>query len=394
MKKTLRFLMMAMFVTIFGIANAQLTTIYDFDDSTLQGWTTIDGGTPTGYGWSIGSSVLGTGYGHNGTADLVISQSYDNNYGVIYPDNYLISPSKDYYSEISFFACAQDNGYAAEHFGVAVSTTDASASSFTIVQEWTLTAKGSGVMAPGRNGQTRAQGNWYEYTVDLSSYAGQEIWVAVRHFNCSDMYFIDVDDITLTVDDNPMPPVITIDEINVEGFVAPLFGGVASLELSVPEAVPYTIIDAYWWHNGILSPGAIFEASDEPYYMGVVFEAEPGYAFSPDAIVLFNGDATINDVGENVLYDDGTFEAFTIDFIVVDNTMVNEFEENTTSVYPNPANDLLFINGMEGKTVRVFDVMGRQVMQERYEGNLNVSSLAPGIYAVKADCCSVRFVKE
>ena len=60
-----------------------------------------------------------------------------------------------------------------------------------------MTSKGSGVMAPGRDGQTRAQGNWYEYTVDLSAYAGQDIYVAIRHFNCSDMFYLDVDDITL-----------------------------------------------------------------------------------------------------------------------------------------------------------------------------------------------------
>ena len=174
------------------------TTTYDFEDSSLQGWTTIDGGTPSGYGWILASNKLGTGYGHNASTDCVLSQSYDNNYGVVYPDNYLISPAKAAYSQISFWACGQDASYAGEHFGVAVSTTTATASAFTTIQEWTMTAKGSGVMAPGRDGQVRAQGNWYEYTVDLSSYAGQDIYVAIRHFNCSDMFYLDVDDITLT----------------------------------------------------------------------------------------------------------------------------------------------------------------------------------------------------
>ena len=46
-----------------------------------------------------------------------------------------------------------------------------------------------------------AQGNWYEYSVDLSAYAGQAIYVAIRHFNCTDMFYIDVDDVTFTADD-------------------------------------------------------------------------------------------------------------------------------------------------------------------------------------------------
>ena len=174
----------------------------NFDDSQIPtGWTMIDGGTPSGYGWQLASTKLGTGYGHNGSADCILSQSYDNNYGVVYPDNYFISPSVAITtgSTFSFWACGQDASYAAEHFGVAVSTTGTNASDFTMVNEWTMTAKGSGVMAPGRDGQTRAQGNWYQYSVDLSSYAGQNVYIAIRHFNCSDMFYLDVDDLALTI---------------------------------------------------------------------------------------------------------------------------------------------------------------------------------------------------
>ena len=62
----------------------------------------------------------------------------------------------------------------------------------------TMTAKGSGVASVGRDNQTRDQGAWYEYTADLSAYAGQDIWVAIRHFNCTDMFRLNVDDITLS----------------------------------------------------------------------------------------------------------------------------------------------------------------------------------------------------
>ena len=60
-----------------------------------------------------------------------------------------------------------------------------------------MTAKGEGAMSVGRDGQTRAQGSWHQYTVDLSAYAGQDIWVAIRHFQCSDMFMLNVDDIEL-----------------------------------------------------------------------------------------------------------------------------------------------------------------------------------------------------
>ena len=172
--------------------------VYDFENSSLSGLILIDGGSPTGYGWQLGSTKLGsTGNGHNASLDLILSQSYDNNYGVVYPDNYVIFPQSTIGSgaTFSFWACAQDGGYAAEHFGVAISTTGTNASDFTMLNEWTMTAKGDRYDGP--RGE-RAQGNWYNYSVDLSAYAGQQAYLAIRHFNCSDMFYLDVDDVELT----------------------------------------------------------------------------------------------------------------------------------------------------------------------------------------------------
>ena len=171
---------------------------YDFENSTMQGWTSVDA-DGDGYGWMVGSEKLGsTGNGHNGSLDLVLSQSYDNAFGVLYPDNYLVSPQVALGGIVRFYACAQDANYAAEHFGVAVSTTNTQPSSFTMVQEWTMSAKsvGEGKPVEKNTRSGRAQGEWYEYTVDLSAYSGMG-YVAIRHFNCSDMFYLDVDDITI-----------------------------------------------------------------------------------------------------------------------------------------------------------------------------------------------------
>ena len=85
-------------------------------------------------------------------------------------DNYLVSPVKikaTENSKISFYACANNYSLYREHFGLAVSTAgNTSASDFTTVQDWVITDRT----------------NWKQYTVDLSAYAGQEIYVAIRHF--------------------------------------------------------------------------------------------------------------------------------------------------------------------------------------------------------------------
>jgi hypothetical protein len=186
---------------------------YDFDNNSLQGWTTIDA-DGDGYDWVLGSECGGiylaeggslAGTGHNASADLATSGSYSNAaYAALTPDNYLVSPQITLGGSITFWACAQDPSYAAEHFGVAVSTTgNTNAADFNTIQEWTMTAKGRGIpnVADCANnnrmrGGNRDQGTWYQYTVDLSEYSGQG-YVAIRHFNCTDMFMLNVDDISI-----------------------------------------------------------------------------------------------------------------------------------------------------------------------------------------------------
>lgn len=177
------------------------TLSYSFENN-LEGWTTIDanGDDHVWYHDSECESNHGvegveshTGYGH------LCSESFCNGEGTaLFPDDYLVAPEKIVVtatSKISFWASAQDAVYAGEHFGVAVSTDgNTSVNDFTTIAEWTLIAKSSN--AKSQRGTT-AQGTWYQYEVDLSSYEGQEIWVALRHFDVTDMFILLIDDVEL-----------------------------------------------------------------------------------------------------------------------------------------------------------------------------------------------------
>lgn len=172
------------------------TYSYSFE-SNWENWTTIDA-DGDGYAWKRFYGSDGN-IGHNNSIYTMGSQSYDNdNQLVLYPDNYLVSPQKYTITagaRISFYVCAQDANYAAEHYGVAISTvTSPNASSFTTIWEETLSAKtGKSEIIRGN----REQGTWYLKTIDLNSYSGQTIWIAIRHFNCSDQFVLDIDDITI-----------------------------------------------------------------------------------------------------------------------------------------------------------------------------------------------------
>ena len=152
-----------------------------FDEGFPEGWAMF------GYhDWMLGSEA-GLGYfkGHNYSKDMMISKSYQNGGGIT-PNNYLVTPRVKFtdISTFSFWACAQDANYPSEHFGVAVSLGSQTYEyDFQMVAEWTMEAKG--------------QGNWYKYTVDLSQFAGEEGYIAIRHFDCYENFYLDIDDVEL-----------------------------------------------------------------------------------------------------------------------------------------------------------------------------------------------------
>ena len=262
-------------------------TAYNFDDG-LQGWTSLDANND-GLGWVLGSEIGGVylvsgaslaGSGHNSSNDMVCSGSYSNATSqAITPDNYLVSPTQISVSngaQINFWACAQDASYAAEHFGVAVSTTTATASAFTTIQEWTMTAKG----VQGRTAEsefdvrgTREQGAWYQYSVDLSSYAGQDIWVAIRHFNCNDQFILNVDDITLAdgsakrIEDNRQLMGYNLYRRN-------LYGAGDTVQIATPAIDVMSYIDNEWPNL----PFGVYSWGIQAKYEGNHHYAEKGRA--------------------------------------------------------------------------------------------------------------------
>ena len=64
------------------------------------------------------------------------------------------------------------------------------------------------------------------------------------------------------------------------------------------------------------------------------------------------------------------------------------------ALWPNPAGNTLHLEGVEGEMVRVYDNTGRMVIEQLYEGQLDLSGLVTGTYAVTAAGSTMKFVKE
>ena len=373
----------------------------------MMGWTSLDADgdsynwvsstSPTYYfGW--GTDL--TGMGHNASQCFVMSGSFSNSaYSALTPDNYLVSPTKGKYHQISFYAAAQDNFYSADHFGVAVSTTNASPTSFTTIQEWTMTNK--------------AQGRWYEYTVDLSAYSGQEIWVAIRHFNCTNQFVLKVDDIVLSSglcaiysQDQPCTVTATANQNYV--FVNWTQGDeVVSNDNSL---------------NFLVTENAHYVANFELPTYTVEIEVDPAGAgvVTGDTLYSYGQRATVGvEPNENYHFTRWTENGETVSlstrfsFVVKENHRLvahlaydNALSEQTDAiieVFPNPANNKLTVRCEEPiLQYSIYDITGTLVTQvgnlSQNDVELNIESLSAGVYvirlAVSNTVLTSRFVKE
>lgn len=149
-------------------------------------WTTIDA-DGDGHNWSIYDDFMGCG----GIGGCVSSRSYIFEPGPLIPDNWLITPAisvpnNDQFG-LSFWVCSQDQSYAAEHYGVYITTSNdyMNANNYTLLFEETIDATGG----------SRQQGTWKRKICPLTQFAGQNIHIAFRHFNCTDQFSINIDDV-------------------------------------------------------------------------------------------------------------------------------------------------------------------------------------------------------
>ncbi len=156
-------------------------TYWDFEGDEL-GWTVVDsdGDTKNWFLWDpiANGYAAGDGVQLFGTK-CASSASYQS--VALTPDNWMISPKVTLTGNLSFWAAGQDPDYAAENFAVYVSVGDPSdLSSFVKL--------GDDIVAESPIKQ---------YTFSLADYEGQEGYVAFRHYNITDMFRLNIDNVLI-----------------------------------------------------------------------------------------------------------------------------------------------------------------------------------------------------
>lgn len=178
MKKTLLFVLAAIFACY--TMNAQTSVFSEDFEGGLAAWTTIDN-DGDGNQWEITDQISV----HSGS-NCVVSASYINNSGPLTPDNWLVTANPITIGSgcaLTWYDAAQDADWPAEKYSVYIATGN-TVSDFTANQPvFTITLSDSA---------------WTLRAVDLSAYAGQTVYVAFRHYDCTDMFMMKIDDIEIS----------------------------------------------------------------------------------------------------------------------------------------------------------------------------------------------------
>ena len=140
----------------------------DFNRGLPSDWTTINADTDS-YGWQVWS------HGFDGSPS-VASASYINSVGALTPDNWLISPQLDLGGFFEVWLKGQDDNEFEEYYTIYLSTTGNAISDFTTT------------LASGYTTNI-----FQRVTANLNDYAGQQGYIAIRHHDCTDQYWLVVD---------------------------------------------------------------------------------------------------------------------------------------------------------------------------------------------------------
>lgn len=166
-----------------NVTVASYAVFFDFEDANAyNGWTTIDA-DGDGQNWTLGY-LRGNGAGHNGSNGMLASASYYNQRPLT-PDNWIfttaITVPNSGNPTLEWWEKGQDPNYAAEKYRVYVAT-EPTINAATEVAGFTAT------------------GDWKQRVVSLAAYKGQTVYIALRHYGVTDMFWLDIDDMGIAAE--------------------------------------------------------------------------------------------------------------------------------------------------------------------------------------------------
>lgn len=366
-----------------GASTGNLSIVNFTNETSAMAFIVLDDSQMTG------NNIVSAHSGHKYFGDVYASGGY---WSSVVNDDWLISPELDYSSPFtfSFYARSYYSSYANEQFEVAYSTTNTSASSFTNV---------------GSTTTTNTTWTLYSFTIPANAK-----YVAI-HCVSNDQYMFCVDDITITGEHG------SGNHYNLyrdgELIAENLIGGTYTDNNMAEGTYCYSLRIACG--EGFESPATTEcvtignpepETCDAP--TGLTVTVSPTQlGLNWDAVnnaiaykVYRNGNAIATTPNNNyidVTVQQGVTYAYAVQTVcaggesalsstVNGQTGVENYGEASVNIYPNPAHQLLNVEGEGIAEIAIYNAMGQLMINYQPTENniqLNVGDLARGIYMVK-----------
>lgn len=268
------------------------TPAWDFEtDPAEAGWEFLDNdGDGHNWYWETDPDACEP---HGGEGVLMSESYYNPTYTPLTPDNWAFLPPLTLITgdtpAVKFWYKGLDPSYPAEHLMIYAGTEKNVETMVPVSEELVATAE------------------YQEASVSLygSGVYGDPIYFAIRHFNVTNEFALEIDDVSaqgFAAYDEP----ILITEANVNGFAIPNAGDLVDdyLDAFVEDGCGYYLQGVFWNDVEIqdfVYDGSSFESGGQ-YEMGFSLRAEEGYAFSPDCAFTINGGTEyLNEEASDVL---------------------------------------------------------------------------------------------
>ncbi len=156
------------------------------------------------------------------------SASWTSATGPLTPDNWLITPGIEIGEGdvLQYYIGAQDPDFSAETYSVNISITGTEIDDFTEVFKETLSGD-----------------EWHQREVNLEDYIGETIFIAFRHFDVSDEFYMKLDNVAISEPGADVPPPATPSNLTA-------------------EAISHEEISISWDHDGTGVEGFVIQISD------------------------------------------------------------------------------------------------------------------------------------
>ena len=314
------------------VEKPELLLCEDFEDFDEDKWTFVDA-DGDGYGWYLGDlESSGEDKCYDGT-HCIVSASYDQDDGALTPDNWLISSSFNATEDaiLFWYDVAQDAGWTDENYSVYVLPAD-----YTDLNEATEVYNGM----PG--------GEYELHKIKLDSYAGQEIRIAFRHYDCTDIFRLNIDLIAVASKDAAVTHTVTFVDGHTEEVIstATVEDGADAEFPEAPEHEGYTFTG--WNNDG--------KNVTEDITITALYEEIPVVTHTVTFVDGFDSTvistATVEDGADAVLPEAPEHEGYV--FIGWDNDGKNITDDITiTAQYAYNKHTILFFDGLTNEFISV-----------------------------------------